>query len=174
MIRRLAVCSLALASIAVAEETNVLPATVITGTRIPEELSDSPNSISVVPREQIDEQQQRTVVDVLREVAGLDIVRAGQPGQQTSAFIRGANGNQTLVLIDGVRVNNPFNNAFDLANLAVDNIDHIEVIRGPQSTLYGSEALGGVINIVTKQCTGNPTGPVMTTREVSASPMKER
>src|SRR5437867_4314914 len=138
MIRRLVVCGLALATIAVAEETNILPATVITGTRIPEDLSDTPSSASFVTREQIDEQQQRTVADTLREVAGLDIVRAGQPGQQTSAFIRGANGNQTLVLIDGVRVNNPFNNAFDLANLSVDNVAHIQILRAPHRTLHGS------------------------------------
>jgi vitamin B12 transporter len=91
----------------------------------------------------------------------VEVVRQGQPGALTSVFIRGANGNQTLVLIDGVRVNNAFNNAFDFANLPVDNVERIEILRGPQSTLYGSEALGGVVNIVTKQCVDQPTGAVM-------------
>lgn len=158
MFRRLIASALVIATVAVAEETNSLPPIVITGTRIPEELSATPAAVSVVLREDIDTQQRRTVAEVLREVAGLDIVRNGQPGQQTSTFIRGANGNQTLVLIDGVRVNNPFNNAYDFGHLSVDNIDHIEILRGPQSTLYGSDALGGVINIVTRQCAGQPTG----------------
>ncbi|HEY6170536.1 MAG TPA: TonB-dependent receptor, partial [Verrucomicrobiae bacterium] len=74
-----------------------------------------------------------------------------QPGGQTSVFLRGANNSHTLVLIDGVRVNNGFNNAFDFNNLSVDNVERIEILRGPQSTLYGSEALGGVINIVTRR-----------------------
>jgi vitamin B12 transporter len=161
MIRRTVLClAIATSALAQTNEVRQLPPVIITGTRIPEELSDTPNSVTVVSREQIDEQQQRTVADALREVAGVDIIRSGQPGQQTAAFLRGARGEQTLVLIDGVRVNNPFNNAFDFANLSVDNIDHIEVIRGPQSTLYGSEAIGGVINIVTKQCAGKPTGAV--------------
>lgn len=165
MIRRPTVFLLALATAAAAEEVSTneiarLAPVVITGTRIPEELANTPNSVTVVLREQIDAQQQRTVADVLRDVTGLEVVQSGQPGALTSVLMRGANGNQTLVLIDGVRVNNPFNNAFDFSNLSVDNIDHIEVIRGPQSTLYGSEALGGVINIVTRQCAGKPTGSV--------------
>ena len=166
MFRRPVVLVLALATAATAEEVSTnelarLAPVVITGTRIPEELANTPNSVTVVSREQIDTQQQRTVADVLRDVTGVDVVQSGQPGALTSVLMRGANGNQTLVLIDGVRVNNAFNNAFDFANLPVDNVERIEVIRGPQSTLYGSEALGGVINIVTKQCVGQPTGTAM-------------
>ncbi len=131
--------------------TNRLEEIVVTGTRIPAAPESTPTSVSVISRDEIEEQQIRTVEQVLREEAGVDISRAGQPGGVTSVFLRGANANQTLVLIDGVRVNNAFNNAFDFANLPVDNIDHVEILRGPQGTLYGSEALGGVINIVTKQ-----------------------
>jgi vitamin B12 transporter len=141
--------------------TNVLPATIVTGTRIPTDIADTPTTISVITRDQIEAQQDATVADVLRDVAGVDVVTSGQPGSESSVFIRGADSSQTLVLIDGVRVNNPFNNAYNFAFLPVDNIDHIEVMRGPQSTLYGSEALGGVINIVTKAYTGPPTGSVM-------------
>jgi vitamin B12 transporter len=141
--------------------TSQLPAVVVMGTRIPTELDTSPNSVTVVSRDEIEQQQLRTVADVLREQPGVDILRNGQPGGVTSVSIRGANPNQTLVLIDGIPVNSAFNNAFDFANLPVDNIDHIEVLHGPQSTLYGSEALGGVINIVTKQCVGKPTGSVL-------------
>jgi vitamin B12 transporter len=161
---RPAVLVLAVATVAAAQtnETTRLEPVLVTGTRIPEELANTPSAVTVVPREQIDTQQQRTVADVLRDVPGLDIVQSGQPGALTSVLMRGANGNQTLVLIDGVRVNNAFNNAFDFSNLPVDNIERIEILRGPQSTLYGSEALGGVINIVTKRCVGQPTGTVTT------------
>lgn len=141
--------------------TNRLEEIVVTGTRIPAAQESTPTSVSVVSRDEIEEQQIRTIEQVLRDEAGVDVSRAGQPGGVTSVFLRGANANQTLVLIDGVRVNNAFNNAFDFANLPVDNIDHIEILRGPQGTLYGSEALGGVINIVTKKPTGKPTGSAL-------------
>lgn len=144
-----------------APSTNRLEEIIVTGTRIPAALESTPTSVSVVSRDEIEEQQIRTVEQALRDEAGVDVARAGQPGGVTSVFLRGANANQTLVLIDGVRVNNAFNNAFDFANLPVDNIDHVEILRGPQGTLYGSEALGGVINIVTKQPTGKPTGSAL-------------
>ena len=168
MFRRLALfCAvLAVSPVLHAQEPSALPTNhleevVVTGTRIPAPPRSTPTSVSVVTRDEIEEQQIRTVDQVLRDEAGVDVSRAGQPGGVTSVFLRGANANQTLVLIDGVRVNNAFNNAFDFANLPVDNIDHIEILRGPQGTLYGSEALGGVINIVTKQPTGKPTGSAL-------------
>jgi vitamin B12 transporter len=144
-----------------AVSSNRLEEVVVTGTRIPGELSTEPTSITVIPREQMERQQQRTVADVLRDQAGVDVVRTGQPGQQTSVFMRGANFNQTLVLLNGVRINSAYNNAFDFANLSVDNVERIEVLRGPQSTLYGSEAMGGVINIVTKTTSEKPTGAAL-------------
>ena len=83
-------------------------------------------------------------------VPGVIVSHTGQPGALTSVFMRGANSMHTLVLVDGVRVNNAFNGRFDFVDLTVDNVERIEVVRGPQSTRYGSDALGGVINIVTK------------------------
>jgi vitamin B12 transporter len=144
-----------------AVSSNRLEEVVVTGTRIPTEINNEPTSITVIPREQMEQQQQRTVADVLRDQAGVDVVRTGQPGQQTSVFMRGANYNQTLVLLNGVRINSAYNNAYDFANLPVDNIERIEVLRGPQSTLYGSEAMGGVINIVTKTTAEQPTGAAL-------------
>jgi vitamin B12 transporter len=138
--------------------TNRLPEVVVTATRVPTAVETTPTSISVITRDQIAAQQATTVADVLRNQAGVEVARTGQPGQQTSVFMRGANYDNTLVLIDGIRVNNGFNNAFDFANLPVDNIERIEVLRGPQSTLYGSEALGGVINIVTRKGADTLTG----------------
>ena len=141
--------------------TNRLEEVVVTGTRIPTETENAPNSISVITQEQIEQTQAHTVQEAVRDVPGVEVAQTGQPGGQTSVFLRGANGEHTLVLIDGVRVNSAFNSAFDFANLPVDNIDHIEILRGPQGTLYGSEAMGGVINIVTKRGAAQPTGSVL-------------
>jgi vitamin B12 transporter len=98
------------------------------------------------------------VADVLRTVPGVDVLRSGGPGQPTSVFMRGANANHTLVLVDGVEMNDPAspNAAFDFANLQTDNIERIEVLRGAASAVYGSDAIGGVINIITKKGRGKP------------------
>jgi vitamin B12 transporter len=140
--------------------TNKQPAIVVTGTRLQTtpEITSSP--VTVISRDEIDQLQMQLVADVLRAETGVDVARTGQPGSLTSVFLRGANASHTLVLVDGIRVNNAYNNAYDFNNLAVDNIERIEVLRGPQSTLYGSEALGGVINIVTKRGGGDPAGSV--------------
>jgi len=138
--------------------TNRLPEVVVTGTRIPSETECTPIDVTVLQGDELTSQQIRTVSDALREVPGVGIVQRGQPGGQTSVFLRGGNANHTLVLIDGIRVNDGFNSQFDFSNLSMDNVDRIEVLRGPQSTLYGSEAIGGVINIITKTGSDKPTG----------------
>lgn len=141
--------------------TPSLPPVVVTGTRIPIELDKSPTATSIITAEDIEQKQARTVADILRDQAGVDISRTGQPGGQTTLFMRGANGGHTLVLIDGVRVNRPFDNTFNFADLSTDNIERIEILRGPQSTIYGSEAMGGVINIVTKTGGTKPSGSAL-------------
>ncbi len=118
------------------------------------------SSISVITSREIEELQKTTVLDVLRTVPSLDIVQAGGAGKTSSVFMRGAKSEHTLVLMDGVELNDPISagRSFDLANLTTDNIERIEILRGPQSTLYGSDAIGGVINIITKTGKGKPNG----------------
>lgn len=115
-------------------------------------------SYTVITAAQMEQKRLHTVAQALREVPGVDVVRSGGPGGNTSVFIRGGNSEHTLVLIDGVEVNDPSSpsRAFNFADLTVDNVERIEVIRGAQSTLYGSDALAGVINIITKKATEKP------------------
>ncbi|MEI8290320.1 MAG: TonB-dependent receptor [Verrucomicrobiota bacterium] len=149
---------------AVGLETNLPAITLeeinITATRIATPQEKSPVSSTIITQDQIEQSQQHLVADILRGQPGVEVVRNGQPGAVEAVRLRGANNNQTLVLVDGIRANSPFNNQFDFSQLAVDNIDRIEILRGPQSTLYGSEAGGGVINIITKRGTCLPAGGV--------------
>src|SRR5262249_15765312 len=101
-------------------------------------------------------QEYRTVDDALRAVPGVEIQRGGSLGKITTVRIRGANPTQVQVLIDGVRVKSTTTGDFDFADLTLDDVERIEVVRGPQSTIYGADAIGGVINIITKQGPGAP------------------
>jgi len=116
------------------------------------------SSTTVITADDIEKSGKRTVEEVLRNVPGLTVMQTGAIGGAVSVFMRGANSGQTLVMIDGVEVNDPMatDRSFDFANLVTDNIERIEIVRGPQSTLYGSDAMAGVINIITKKGTGRP------------------
>lgn len=146
-----------------------LPEILVSATRIESTLATSPDAITVVTREEIEKMDARTVADVLETVPGVSVSRTGQPGGQTSAFLRGASSGQTLVLIDGVRANKAFNGRYDFVDTTVDNVERIEVVRGPQSTRYGSEALGGVINIVTRKSAAANAGSVLVEFGTNAS-----
>ncbi len=137
-----------------------LPETVVTATRLPTSVERVGSSITVITEQQIRERQATSVADVLRIVPGLAISRSGAGvGTTTQVRIRGAEANQTLVLIDGVEVNDPGGGSeFDFGHLLASGIERIEVLRGPQSALYGSDAIGGVINIITRRGSGEPTG----------------
>lgn len=136
----------------------VLPPIVVSATTVPTPASELGSSVTVVTGDDLQREQLRTVPDVLKKVPGLDIVQTGGPGGQTSVFMRGTNANHVKVLIDGIDVGNPSitNGAFDFGHLLTSDIEKIEVLRGPQSGLYGSDAIGGVIAITTKKGEGPP------------------
>ena len=124
--------------------------------RLDETLEQVGNSVTVIDRKEIELRGRPFVADLLRTVPGVDVVQQGGPGGVTSVFIRGNDSSHTLVLLDGVPLNDASNTSrfFDFANMTVDNVERIEVLRGPQSVMYGSDAIGGVISIVTRKGEG--------------------
>jgi vitamin B12 transporter len=131
---------------------------VITATKTSTPLSDVASSVTVLNEKELLNSGETYLSDVLQQVPGLTVTQQGGPGKITSIFLRGAKPHHTLVLIDGVEMNDPgsISNSFDFANLQTSNIERVEILRGPQSTLYGSDALAGVVSIFTKQGNGKP------------------
>ncbi len=148
------------ASIANAQTPNTTPAdeapdTIeVTSTRLPREVSQSVSAITVITRRQIEAQKPFDLAEIIARAPGVSVSRNGSPGQTTTVRLRGAESDHTLVLLDGVRLNAPSTGLFDFGQIPVENIERIEILRGPQSGLYGSEALGGVINIITRRGSG--------------------
>ena len=129
---------------------------IVTATKSATPLYAIGSSISIITSKEIAERQLHTVVDILRGEPGLSIIEQGGPGKLANVFIRGSNTNHALVVVDGVTMNDASspNNAFDFSSLNTNDVERIEIVRGPQSTLYGSDALAGIINIITKQGSG--------------------
>lgn len=137
---------------------------VITATKTSNNTLELANSISVIDSIQISNSNSNNVFDVLKNETGISFTRQGGNGTLSNLYIRGANSSHTLVLIDGVEVNltNDPSGVYDFSALPIDNIERIEVLRGPQSTLYGSDALAGVINIISKKGNGSPKFSLLT------------
>jgi vitamin B12 transporter len=112
------------------------------------------SAVTIVTSEELRAQQIRHAADALRSLPGVSVSRGSGFGGVTDVRVRGGEANHTLVLIDGIELNDPTTGAFDFSNLLADDIERIEVIRGPQSGLYGSNALAGVVNIITKSGRG--------------------
>ena len=125
------------------------PPIIVTATRTAQTADETISPVLVISRENLASQTGAEIADVLHHYAGIDISRNGGPGQATSIFIRGANSSHTLVMIDGVSINPDIGNAA-LQNIRLNMIERIEIVKGPRSTLYGSQAIGGVINIITR------------------------
>lgn len=134
---------------------------VISASRVEMAREASGSSVSVLDSDYLEQNQVRLVSDVLRDIPGVVVTRSGGPGSPTEVRIRGAEANQTLVFIDGIKVNDVADSGkFDFANLLNLEIERVEVLRGAQSALWGSDAMGGVINIVTKKGKGALNGKV--------------
>lgn len=142
------------------EDSEALPEIVVYANRLRGKVKEIASAVSVITSEQIAQSGAVTVPDLLRRQPGLDVVQSGPAGGNVAVYLRGANSEHSLVMVDGVLLNNPVTTSrlFNLANLPLDLIERIEIIRGPQSSLYGSDALGGVISIITKRGKGAPRG----------------
>ncbi|HEX8465790.1 MAG TPA: TonB-dependent receptor [Abditibacterium sp.] len=127
---------------------------VVTAERNAQPLSQTPSAVTVITRQQIEAKKPFEIAELIRLVPGVSVAQSGTRGKSTSIFTRGTNSNHTLVLLDGVRANNPSDGRFDFGQIPAENIERIEVVRGPGSALYGSDALGGVINIITRRGEG--------------------
>jgi len=128
------------------------PEIVVTASRAPRPITSVGESVTVIATGEIETRQSNTVADLLRTVPGVTFIRSGGIGTVTSVSIRGAETDQTLALIDGVRVNDPSSpgGGFNFGNLLTGNIARIEVVRGSQSVIWGSQAIGGVVNLITR------------------------
>lgn len=146
-----------LAAVATADDTS-LDDIVIVATRTPTPISHIGSSVTVIDQAEIEASQSTAVADLLAQTPGVSFARNGGVGELTSVFIRGANSDETVVLIDGVQVTDPWSTAggYFFDNLVSAGVGKIEILRGAQSTLYGSQAMGGVINIISAE----PTGPI--------------
>ncbi|MGH6878282.1 MAG: TonB-dependent receptor plug domain-containing protein [Rhizomicrobium sp.] len=152
-------CSLiacAAAGAAAAQNRESPETVVVTATRVPTPKAEIASSITVITAKDIAAKQQQTLPDVLADAPGLNVVQEGGPGSQTSVFMRGTDSNHVKVLVDGIDVGDPSSptGTFDFGQFLTQDIARIEILRGPQSGLYGSDAIGGVINIITKSGSG--------------------
>ncbi|HXI13089.1 MAG TPA: TonB-dependent receptor [Thermoanaerobaculia bacterium] len=122
---------------------------VVTASATPDTLNDTSAAVSVISKDDMEERAARDVSDLLREVPGIQISRSGSAGKATSLFSRGGNSNHTLVLLNGIEINNPYFSGFDWGRLSTAGVQRIEIVRGPFSALHGSDAVAGVVNLLT-------------------------
>jgi vitamin B12 transporter len=146
--------ALALPAIASAQSATDLDQVVVTATRTETTIADSLFPVQVIDRDTIERSQARSLPELLRGRAGIDLANQGGAGKLSTLFLRGTESDQVLVLVDGVRVGSATAGLVSFQDIPVDQIDRIEIVRGPRSSLYGSEAVGGVIQIFTRHDTG--------------------
>ena len=139
---------------AYADDATMQPTVEVTASRVAETTDASLADVSVITRTDIERSGAADLIELMRLQAGVDVTRTGGAGEQTSLFLRGTNSNHVLVLIDGVRVASSNTGAFAFENLPLDAVERIEIVRGPRASYWGSDAIGGVIQIFTRQLKG--------------------
>jgi len=147
---------------------------VISANQMEQDINDTLTDVQVIDRQYIEKVQPQTFADLLANIAGIDVVQKGGQGQNTSIFSRGANSNQVLILIDGVRVGSATLGGKSVADISISQIERLEIIKGPRAALWGSDAIGGVIHIFTRRFKSNEHRIGLTmgthgTREIDAS-----
>jgi vitamin B12 transporter len=140
---------IAVSAFAQPQPTPVSEEIIVTASALPERVDETPATVTVITREDIETRIAHDVSDVLREVPGVAVARIGSAGHQTSIFTRGANPAHTLVMWNGIAINTPFFGGYDWGQFSTSGIEQIEIVRGPYSALYGSDAMAGVVNILT-------------------------
>lgn len=126
----------------------------VTATRLEKPLDEALASVTVLDRADIEASQAPDLIDLLGRQAGIDVARTGGPGSGSALFVRGGNSNHALILIDGIRVNSTGQGVFDFAHLPLEQIERIEIVRGPRAALWGSDAIGGVVQVFTRDPDG--------------------
>lgn len=152
------------------EKTKELPVVVATAKRVQDAQSNINASTTVITRGQIEQQQVSTLKDILQQQAGISLAGNGGPLTSTGIFMRGGSSKQVLILVDGVRVNDANQGAFDYSLIRADDIERVEIVRGPYSSQYGSDAVAGVIQIFTRKHTPGVTLSTRLGRIVSSDP----
>lgn len=127
---------------------------VVTATLEPEERDHVPAAVTVIPKSEIEARQAVALPELMATVPGITVLQTGSPGQQTSVFTRGSESEQTLLLWNGIQLNDPFFGGANWQFLSTDGVERVEVVRGPFSALYGSSAMGGVVQVLTGSDTG--------------------
>lgn len=132
---------------------------VVSATRVETPAREVASAVTILTRSDLERSGRSTVLEAIQDSLGMTAVRNGGPGGASSVFLRGANSEHVLILLDGVALNDPMNpsRSYDLAHLSLDNVERIEILRGPQSTLYGSDALAGAVNILSRRGAGKPS-----------------
>ena len=155
IVRPLALAALVLV-FSTASFSQQIPQVVVTATRLEQAVTDTLASTTVLTREDIRDTQASDLPALLRSAAGIEIVQNGGIGNNANVAIRGGGNTHTLILLDGMRVNSSTSGTTALERLTLDQIERVEIVRGNVSALYGSEAIGGVIQLFTRQGTGAP------------------
>jgi vitamin B12 transporter len=141
---------LALSPAAQAEDSSTLPDVVVTATRVETPRDKVLVAVTVLDRAAIERSQAADLLELLGRQPGIDVVRTGGPGSLSTLNLRGGNSNHTLILVDGLRMNSAVQGLFDLAHLPLAQVERIEIVRGPRAALWGSDAIGGVVQIFTR------------------------